>query len=68
MPDEAGEERKRVKMELCSLCASWLREEGKSVKMLTGKSEWITCDGCGRRRLGVTYDVVSGGRKEKKKG
>lgn len=53
-----------MKMVLCVPCAAGLRAEGKVVKALTGKSMKISCEGCGRRRFGLAYDVSE----QKKKG
>ena len=60
--EKGGEE---VKMLLCVPCANGLRAEGKSLKMLTGKSMKITCEACGRRRFGVAYDVVDPAKTKK---
>ena len=48
-----------MKMVLCVPCAEGLRAAGGSVKALTGKSMKITCEGCGRRRFGLAYNVAS---------
>lgn len=48
-----------MKKLLCVPCANGLRAEGKTVKMMPGKTAKITCEGCGRRRFGVAYDVAS---------
>lgn len=53
-----------MKMMLCVPCAEGLKAVGGSVKMLIGKSMKVTCEGCGRRRFGMAYDVSE----QKKKG
>lgn len=53
-----------MKMVLCVPCAEGLRAAGASLKTLTGKSQKITCEECGRRRFGLAYDV----QQKKKKG
>lgn len=52
-----------MKKVMCVPCANGLRAEGKMVKMLPGKTAKITCEGCGRRRFGVEYDVTENAKK-----
>ena len=53
-----------MKMVLCVPCAEEMKAAGGSVKVLIGKSMKVTCEGCGRRRFGLAYDV----QQKKKKG
>lgn len=57
-----------MKKLLCVPCANGLRAEGKSLKMLPGKTVKITCECCGRRRFGIAYDVVEPAAGKKKMG
>ena len=52
-----------MKKTLCKPCAMALTASGKSVVLTFGRSEKITCDECGKRRFGCTYEVT--GRKAK---
>lgn len=51
---------------LCKPCAVYLKERGKTVTPLSGRSGKITCDACGRRRFGISYNVT--GRVTQRKG
>ena len=43
---------------LCKPCAEKLRRKGKIVTFkFGGRDNKITCDACGCRRFGATYDV-----------
>lgn len=44
---------------LCKPCVISLQEKCKIVKHVGGRTEKITCDECGRRRYGSTYEVDS---------
>lgn len=57
-----------MRKNLCKPCAADLQERGKTVKSAGGRSEKITCDECGRRRFGITYEVTGRARRAKKVG
>lgn len=44
---------------LCKPCAVKLMGTAKEVKQLKTATSKITCDGCGCRRFGTTYEVTS---------
>lgn len=53
---------------LCKPCMISLQEKGKTVKLVGGRCEKITCAECGRRRFGRAYDVIGRRKKEVKEG
>ena len=51
-------------MELCGKCAAIKKSEGQAIKLIAGAANSkVTCEVCGRRRYGATYEV---GGKDKK--
>ena len=55
-----------MKKALCKPCALGIGATGKRVEVAEGLRGKLTCDGCGRRRFGRTYEVT--GRKKKEAG
>lgn len=47
-----------VEMTLCKPCAMGMVASGKMVKHVAGCSKKITCANCGRRRYGVSYEMI----------
>lgn len=45
--------------ELCGICAIKLRESGMEVKQVGGRMEKISCQECGKRKYGTTYEVTA---------
>lgn len=48
-----------MKKMLCKPCAIKLTDLGYKVVHVYGKNEKVTCDECGNRRFGCTYEVES---------
>nr|DAU07562.1 MAG TPA: hypothetical protein [Caudoviricetes sp.] len=46
-----------MKKKLCKPCAIKLTSLGYKVVHVYGKNEKVTCDECGNRRFGCTYEV-----------
>lgn len=48
----------RLEKTLCGACAALLRRGYSLEKISGGVDNKITCDECGRRRYGATYEVT----------
>lgn len=46
-----------MREDLCKPCAVEKSQKGYRLTPCPGRTDKITCDGCGRRRFGRTYEV-----------
>lgn len=49
---------RQMKRTLCGTCAELLRRGYDLKKIAGGVDNKITCDNCGKRRYGATYEVT----------
>ena len=56
--DERREKRMKVKeLKLCGRCEAFYRERFEVREVRHSVNEKVTCDHCGRRRYGATFEI-----------